>query len=123
MTVQQYLDDGCEIVNALIVKADISTDDIPSVDVQLKLPMGGVVFGGICFGQSIRGSEQMPHGWAAALEFSEQQNKSLLGNLEKYRVKFNKESRANTKLRNENNKLKAIISKMEYDLNRAKRGG
>jgi len=60
--------------------------------------------------------------WAAALEFSEQQNKSLLGNLEKYRVKFNKELRANIKLRNENNKLKAIISKMEFDLNRAKRG-
>ena len=59
--------------------------------------------------------------WEAALEFSEQQNKSLLGNLEKYRVKFNKESRANMKLRNENNKLKAIISKMEYELNRAKR--
>ena len=59
--------------------------------------------------------------WAAALEFSEQQNKSLLGNLEKYRVKFNKELRANIKLRNENNKLKAIISKMEFDLNRAKR--
>jgi len=60
--------------------------------------------------------------WAAALEFSEQQNKSLLGNLEKYRVKFNKELRANIKLRNENNKLKAIISKMTFDLNRAKRG-
>jgi len=60
--------------------------------------------------------------WAAALEFSEQQSKSLLGNLEKYRVKFNKELRANIKLRNENNKLKAIISKMEYDLNSAKRG-
>ena len=60
--------------------------------------------------------------WAAALEFSEQQNKSLLGNLEKYRVKFNKELRANIRLRNENNKLKAIISKMEFDLNRAKRG-
>ena len=60
--------------------------------------------------------------WEAALEFSEQQNKSLLGNLEKYRVKFNKELRANIKLRNENNKLKAIISKMEFDLNRAKRG-
>ena len=60
--------------------------------------------------------------WAAALEFSEQQNKSLLGNLEKYRVKFNKELRANIKLRNENNKLKAIISKMEFDLNRSKRG-
>lgn len=60
--------------------------------------------------------------WAAALEFSEQQNKSLLGNLEKYRVKFNKELRANIKLRNENNKLKAIISKKEFDLNRAKRG-
>ena len=63
MTEQQYLNDGCEIVNALIVKADISTDDIPSVDVQLKLPTGGVVFGGICFGQSIQGSKQMPHGW------------------------------------------------------------
>ena len=60
--------------------------------------------------------------WAAALEFSEQQNKSLLGNLEKYRVKFNKELRANIKLRNENNKLKTIISKMEYELNKAKRG-
>ena len=60
--------------------------------------------------------------WAAALEFSELQNKSLLGNLEKYRAKFNKELRANIKLRNENNKLKAIISKMEFDLNRAKRG-
>lgn len=60
--------------------------------------------------------------WAAALEFSEQQNKSLLGNLEKYRVKFNKELRANIKLRNENNKLKAVISKMKFDLNRAKRG-
>lgn len=45
-----YLKDGCEIVNALITGMDISTEDGPTVNVMLKLPAGGVVFGGVCFG-------------------------------------------------------------------------
>lgn len=47
---EMYLKDGCDIVNAIIESADISTEDGPTVNVTLKLPCGGVVFGGICFG-------------------------------------------------------------------------
>lgn len=47
---EMYLKDGCDIVNAIIESADISTADGPTVNVTLKLPCGGVVFGGICFG-------------------------------------------------------------------------
>lgn len=47
---EMYLKDGCNIVNAIIESADISTEYVPTVNVTLKLPCGGVVFGGICFG-------------------------------------------------------------------------
>jgi hypothetical protein len=61
-----YLKDGCTIENAIIERADISTYDIPTVDVTLKLPCGGVVFGGICFGHqstSNNGREEFTEGW------------------------------------------------------------
>lgn len=47
---EEYIKDGCTIENAMIEKAEISSDDIPTVDLVLKLPYGGVVFGGVCFG-------------------------------------------------------------------------
>jgi hypothetical protein len=61
-----YLKDGCTIENAIIERADISTYDIPTVDVTLKLPCGGVVFGGICFGHQStynNGREEFTEGW------------------------------------------------------------
>ena len=47
---QEYIKNGCYIVNAVVTAADISTEDGPTVNVTLKMPCGGVVFGGICYG-------------------------------------------------------------------------
>jgi hypothetical protein len=48
---KEYLDDGCTVENAMIENADISTSDFPTVSVTLKLQCGGVVFGGVSFGE------------------------------------------------------------------------
>ena len=47
---EEYIKDGCHLENAIIERAEISSDDIPTVDLVLKLPYGGCCFGGICFG-------------------------------------------------------------------------
>ena len=47
---EEYIKDGCHLENAIIESAEISSLDIPTVDLVLKLPHGGVVFGGVCFG-------------------------------------------------------------------------
>ena len=63
---EMYLKDGCDIVNAVIEAADISTVDGPVVDITLKLPVGGVVFGGVCFGTeklTDDGRETYMEGW------------------------------------------------------------
>lgn len=60
---EMYLKDGCDIVNAIIESADISTEDGPTVNVTLKLPVGGVVFGGICFGTYDAGADYEYDGW------------------------------------------------------------
>ena len=63
---EMYLKDGCDIVNAIIECADISTEDGPSVYITLKLPVGGVVFGGICFGTEMltnNGRDSYIEGW------------------------------------------------------------
>jgi hypothetical protein len=61
-----YLKNGCDIVNAIIESADISTEDGPTVNVTLKLPCGGVVFGGVCFGTEMltnNGRDSYIEGW------------------------------------------------------------
>lgn len=63
---QEYIKAGCHIVNAIIESADISTEDGPSVYITLKLPVGGVVFGGICFGTKMlmnNGRDSYIEGW------------------------------------------------------------
>lgn len=63
MKEQDYTDQGCEIMNALIEAADISTCDFPTVELTLTLPYGGVVFGGYVFGQRRFGEEFEIKGW------------------------------------------------------------
>ena len=63
MKEQDYIDQGCEIMNALIETADISICDYPTVELTLMLPCGGVVFGGYVFGQSRFGEEFKIKGW------------------------------------------------------------
>lgn len=58
-----YIKDGCEIVNAVVTAADISTEDGPTMNITLKLPVGGVVFGGICFGTYDAGADYAYDGW------------------------------------------------------------
>ncbi len=62
---KEYLDDGCTVKNAMIESADISTFDFPTVSVTLKLPGGGVVFGGITFGAAATAAdgEKYTKGW------------------------------------------------------------
>lgn len=63
---QEYINAGCHIVNAVVKAADISTVDGPSVYITLKLPVGGVVFGGICFGTEMltnNGRDSYIEGW------------------------------------------------------------
>lgn len=60
---QEYIKAGCHIVNAIIESADISTEDGPSVYITLKMPVGGVVFGGVCFGTYDVGMDYAYNGW------------------------------------------------------------
>lgn len=54
-TIEMYIQNGYEVMNALIENADITTEEFPSVDITLKLPIGHVVFGGYTFGHSAVG--------------------------------------------------------------------
>jgi hypothetical protein len=47
--IEVYIKKGYEVMNALIENADITTEECPTVNIQLKLPLGGVIFGGYAF--------------------------------------------------------------------------
>lgn len=56
-----------------------------------------------------------------ALVFSEANNKALKGEVQKYRLKFRAKNKELTRMRNERNKFKTIIQKMEFELKQAKK--
>lgn len=62
---KEYLDAGCTVQNALIENTDISTLDFPTVSVTLKLQCGGVVFGGVVFGENAETADHEKYikGW------------------------------------------------------------
>lgn len=57
-----YIQNGYEIKNALIENADITIEEYPTVNIQLKLPCGGVVFGGYSFAHVTKGDFKL-EGW------------------------------------------------------------
>lgn len=60
--IEVYIKHGYEVKNALIEYADITTEDYPTVNIQLKLPCGGVIFGGYTFAKIINGDFKL-EGW------------------------------------------------------------
>ena len=57
-----YIQNGYEIMNALIENADITTEEYPTVNIQMKLPCGGVIFGGYAFAKRVVGDFELD-GW------------------------------------------------------------
>lgn len=53
--IDEYIKNGYEVYNALVENADITTEEFPSVDITLTLPIGHIVFGGYTFGHSVVG--------------------------------------------------------------------
>ena len=60
--IEVYIKHGYEVKNALIEYADITTEDYPTVNIQLKLPCGGVTFGGYAFAKRVVGDFELD-GW------------------------------------------------------------
>ena len=60
--IDAYIQNGYEVKNALIENADITTEEYPTVNIQLKLPGGGVVFGGYSFAHVTKGDFKL-EGW------------------------------------------------------------
>ena len=60
--IDKYIQNGYEVMNALIENADITTEEYPTVNIQLKLPCGGVVFGGYSFAHVAKGDFKL-EGW------------------------------------------------------------
>lgn len=61
-TIEMYIQNGYEVKNALIENADITTEEYPTVNIQLKLPCGCVVFGGYAFAHVVKGDFKL-EGW------------------------------------------------------------
>ena len=61
-SIEVYIKHGYEVKNALIENADITTEEYPTVNIQLKLPGGGVVFGGYSFAHVTKGDFKL-EGW------------------------------------------------------------
>jgi hypothetical protein len=57
-----YIEKGYKVMNALIENADITTEEYPTVNIQLKLPCGGVIFGGYTFAKIVNGDFKL-EGW------------------------------------------------------------
>lgn len=60
--IELYIKKGYEVMNALIENADITTEEYPTVNIQLKLPRGGVIFGGYAFAKRVIGDFELD-GW------------------------------------------------------------
>ena len=60
--IEVYIKNGYEVMNAFIENADITTEEYPTVNIQLKLPCGGVVFGGYAFAKRVDGDFKLD-GW------------------------------------------------------------
>ena len=61
--IEKYIQNGYEVMNALIENADITTEEYPTVNIQLKLASGcGVVFGGYSFAHFVKGDFKLD-GW------------------------------------------------------------
>jgi hypothetical protein len=60
--IDAYIQNGYEVKNALIENADITTEEYPTVNIQLKLPCGGVIFGGYAFATIVAGNFKLD-GW------------------------------------------------------------
>lgn len=60
--IDKYIKNGYEVMNALIENADITTEEYPTVNIQLKLPCGGVIFGGYAFAKRVDGDFKLD-GW------------------------------------------------------------
>ena len=60
--IEVYIKKGYEVMNALIENADITTEEYPTVNIQLKLPRGGVIFGGYAFAKRVIGDFNLD-GW------------------------------------------------------------
>lgn len=60
--IEEYIKNGYEVMNALIENADITTEEYPTVNIQLKLPCGGVIFGGYAFAKRVIGDFNLD-GW------------------------------------------------------------
>ncbi len=61
-TIEVYIQNGYEVKNALIENADITTEEYPTVNIQLKLPGCGVIFGGYSFAKRMNGDFKL-EGW------------------------------------------------------------
>ena len=62
ITIEEYIKNGYEVKNALIENSDITTEEYPTVNIKLKLPCGGVVFGGYSFARVVKGDFKL-EGW------------------------------------------------------------
>lgn len=60
--IEVYIQNGYEVMNALIENADITTEEYPTVNIQLKLPCGGIIFGGYAFAKRVVGDFNLD-GW------------------------------------------------------------
>lgn len=60
--IDEYIKKGYKVMNALIENADITTEEYPTVNIQLKLPCGGVIFGGYAFAKRVVGDFNLD-GW------------------------------------------------------------
>ena len=61
-SIEAYIKKGYEVMNALIEYTDITTEEYPTVNIQLKLPCGGVIFGGYAFAKRVDGDFKLD-GW------------------------------------------------------------
>ena len=60
--IEAYIKKGYEVMNALIEYADITTEEYPTVSIQLKLPRGSVIYGGYSFAKRVNGDFKLD-GW------------------------------------------------------------
>lgn len=60
--IEMYIQNGYEVMNALIENADITTEEYPTVNITLNLQRGHCVFGGWSFAKRLKGDYKL-EGW------------------------------------------------------------